>query len=300
MTNSDRYQFILEHNDSFPEEKMCRLLEVSTNAYRTWKRNRDKENTPSPRVKLLAQIKVIYDKSQGTYGAHRIALALDKQGVSRSKSYIARIMSEEGIRSTRIRKRKQTTIQNSNHLIRENRLNRDFKTSKVAQKWVSDITYIRLASSWIYLTTIIDLATREVVGWALSRDMTYENTIKKAWIMARAKFNLKPNFIFHSDRGSQYTCKEFELLVSNIKGASQSMSRKGNCWDNAVAESFFKTLKVECIYQHYFLSFKHAYNIIFDYIEHWYNRERIHTTNGNLSPVEMRKQLEQEQKKLAA
>ena len=168
----------------------------------------------------------------------------------------------------------------------KNELNREFSSLKLGQKWVSDITYIKVNDDWNYLTTIIDLADRKVVGWALSEDMTTENTIMKAWVVARENRNIINGFIFHSDRGVQYASNKMTNLFSyNIK-ITQSMSRKGNCWDNAVAESFFKTIKHEWLCRFKFTSYQQLYNSIEDYIN-WYNNERLHSSLDYLTPLEM-------------
>ena len=157
---------------------------------------------------------------------------------------------------------------------------------KLGEKWVSDITYIRVKDDWNYLTTIMDLADRRIVGWSLSEDMTTQNTIMKAWLSARNNRSITDGFIFHSDRGVQYASNKMTDLFSFNRKIMQSMSRKGNCWDNAVAESFFKTIKCEWLYRFKFNSYSQLYDSIHDYIN-WYNNERLHSSLGYLSPLEM-------------
>ena len=191
-----------------------------------------------------------------------------------------------GLRSILSRKfRVVTTDSNHTFPISENLLNRDFTSNCLGEKWVSDITYIKVGSRWNYLTTILDLADRKVLSWVLSEDMTTENTVYTAWILARKKREITENHIFHSDRGSQYASQKITDLLSFSCKSTQSMSRKGNCWDNAVAESFFKTIKYECIYRHNFKSYFEAYQIIENYIK-WYNNARIHSALDFKTPAE--------------
>ena len=159
-------------------------------------------------------------------------------------------------------------------------------TDYLGEKWVSDITYIQVNDEWNYLTTIIDLADRKVVAWTLSEDMTTQNTVYQTWLKARINRNITEDHIFHSDRGVQYASNRMTTLFNyNIK-ITQSMSRKGNCWDNAVAESFFKTIKHEWLNRYKFNSFDQLYNSV-DYYINWYNTARIHSTLGYLTPLEM-------------
>jgi len=160
----------------------------------------------------------------------------------------------------------------------ENKLNRDFNVTRRGQVWVSDITYIKTWQGWLYLTVIIDLYDRKVIGWAFSRSLKAVHTTIPAWRMVVRNRPITQALIFHSDRGVQYACNEFKELLSSYKLVERSMSRKGDCWDNAVAESFFKTLKVELVYQNSFKTFEEAQLSVFEYIEAWYNVNRIHTT----------------------
>jgi transposase InsO family protein len=174
--------------------------------------------------------------------------------------------------------------------IAENKLNRDFTSLNLGEKWVSDITYIRVNDDWNYLTTIMDLADRKIVGWSLSEDMTTENTIMKAWLSARKNRSINSGFLFHSDRGVQYASNKMTNLFSFNRKITQSMSRKGNCWDNAVAESFFKTIKHEWLYRFKFSSYEKLFDAIEDYMD-WYNCKRIHSSLGYRTPLEMEMKL---------
>ena len=195
-----------------------------------------------------------------------------------------------GIRSVLRRKFKATTDSKHNLQVAKNLLNREFKVQELGKVWVSDITYIRVNSSWMYLTTMIDLADRKVVGWSLSQTMTVEDTVLKAWTQARNTRTIADDFILHSDRGIQYACNKTQNLFTYNKKTTQSMSRKGNCWDNAVAESFFKTIKYEMIYRCRFTSKEQLNQAIDQYII-WYNTQRIHSSLDYKTPLEKEREL---------
>jgi len=200
-------------------------------------------------------------------------------------------MKKLGLRSVLKRKFVITTKSDHSYPIAKNVLNRDFGSQTIGEKWVSDITYIRVKDDWTYLTTIMDLADRKIVGWSLSEDMTVENTIWRAWTSAISTRKTKSNFIFHSDRGVQYASNKItRMLRENIK-ISQSMSRKGNCWDNAAAESLFKTIKYECTNRYRFTSKEQLHACLIEYIS-WYNTKKIHSTLGYKTPLEMQLELE--------
>ena len=194
-------------------------------------------------------------------------------------------MRELNLKSIIRKKWIQTTDSKHQYTVAENILNRDFFAANIAEKWVSDLTYIRTMEGWLYLTTVIDLADRKVIGWSLSETMDAKNTTVKAFLMAKGNRTITNELIFHSDRGVQYACSEFRSELEKLP-IIQSMSRKGNCWDNAVAESFFKTMKTEMVYQQVFRTKKSAGLAVFEYIEVWYNRKRRHSTLGFLTPVE--------------
>lgn len=277
---------------------MCRCLKVSKNAYYHWLKLKDREFVTTPKMQLKERIKIIFEDSREIYGSYRIQKKLEREHLFYSRSYIGLLMKEMGLRSVLKRKFVVTTDPNHQYLIAENELNRDFFSFKLGEKWVSDITYIRVNEDWCYLTTIIDIADRKVVGWSLSEYMTTQNTVMKAWIDARRTRDICSEFIFHSDRGVQYASNKMTNIFNfNIK-VTQSMSRKGNCWDNAVAESFFKTIKYEWLYRFKYTSFNQLFNSIQDYIN-WYNTERLHSSLGYLSPLEMEIQLRGFIKKVA-
>lgn len=230
------------------------------------------------------QIRDEFEKSRRTYGAPRLTKKLNENGIMWSTATVGRRMKEQGIVARKKVKFRNTTDSNHDLPVAPNLLNREFKAEQPGQAWVSDITYIRVLNFFIYFTVIIDLADRMVVGWSLSRSLDARSTVIKAFKNACTVRMPMEGLIFHSDRGIQYACKEFVKLLKTYK-LRQSMSRKGNCWDNAVAESFFKTLKVECLYRRKIESDKMAYTVLFDYIDGWYNTVRIHSAIGSISPM---------------
>jgi len=269
----------------FSIEKMCKVLEVSRSGYYRWL-----NGGPSARAlintDLTRRIRTVHEQSRKTYGSPRITHELREQGVNVSRPRVARLMKAAGIRSC-IGKKYRVCTTDSNHRfqVAQNLLDRNFDTDTIGKAWVSDITYVRTTQGWSYLTTVIDLADRMVVGWALSRSMQATHTSVAAWKMALTARPVTTEIIFHSDRGVQYACGEFTRLLKANPRVKQSMSRKGNCWDNAVAESFFKTLKSECTNRQKFNTRKEAEIAIFDYIETWYNTHRRHSSCNNWSPM---------------
>ncbi len=233
---------------------------------------------------ILSHIKAIHKESRQTYGSPRMTKSLLKRGVSVSRPRVARLMKSAKIRSVISKKYIVTTDSQHNYLPAPNLLNRSFKVNRPGKAWVSDITYIKAGGKWFYFTAVIDLFDRKVVGWSTSDNMSAKDTTIKALKMAL--FNRKPEkLILHSDRGIQYACEEFRKILKQ-ENIIQSMSRKANCWDNAVAESFFKTLKVECTNRFKFQSFLEAKKEIFSYVEGWYNRKRLHSTNNFKAPID--------------
>jgi len=261
---------------------MCKVFKVSRSRYYEWRSylgsKRNNENR-----RILFEIRRIHELSKASYGAPRITKELNKLGYKVSRPRVARIMKQNGIRSVHAKKFKVTTNSNHDYPIMENLLDRNFITAEKAHVWVSDITYVRTRKGWMYLTVIIDLFDRKVIGWSMSKDMTAANTTIRAWKMAVKNRPLTGKLIFHSDRGIQYACLAFANLLKSYKLVSRSMSRKGDCWDNAVAESFFKTLKVELVYQTTFENQEIAAMAIFEWIEIWYNKNRRHAALGDLT-----------------
>jgi len=267
---------------------MCKVLQVSKSGYYKWTKK-----VPSKRsiinASLVKEIYRIYNLSHYRYGSPRITKELNVQGLKASKPLVAKLMRNESIRSIVKKRYKVTTNSNHKYPVVENRLMQQFRVKERNDVWVSDITYISTKQGWLYLTTVIDLFDRKVIGWALSKTMSAKQTSIAAFEMARINRPIKEQkeLVFHSDRGIQYACGEFVAELNKNKTIVRSMSRKGNCWDNAVAESFFKTLKTELVYHNTYFTREQAELSIFEYIETWYNRKRRHQHLNNLTILEL-------------
>jgi len=242
------------------------------------------KNGPSTRwqenEKLLVEIMDIFEDSEGTYGSPRMTKELKARGWNVGKNRVAKMMRAADIRARKPKRFVVTTDSKHNYPVVPNVLDRKFRATRPGQIWVSDLTYVRTKNGWLYLTVIIDLYDRKVIGWSMSTGLSAEETVIPAWLMARWNRPITQELIFHSDRGIQYACKEFANILNANKLITRSMSRKGNCWDNAVAESFFKTIKVEWIYSKNYVNQEQAQLSIFEWIESWYNRRRRHSALG--------------------
>jgi putative transposase len=268
---------------NFPVAFMCRQLGLSPSGYYAWEK-RPVSRRRQEDERLIPKIRDSHRSSKGTYGSPRVCDDLRDQGETAGRHKIARLMRENGITARPLKKFRKTTDSNHSFPVAPNLLERHFEADAPDQVWVSDITYIWTARGWAYLAVIVDLFSRRVVGWSLENHMRTE-LVLKALEMARGHRNIPPGLIFHSDRGVQYASNEFREKLAE-HGIIQSMSRKGDCWDNAVAESFFATIKRELVRKCLWLNQKAARVGIHEYIEVFYNRRRKHSTNGNLSPVE--------------
>jgi len=260
---------------------MCQVFSVSRSGYYRW-RGRPESRRAIDNRRLDAHIKAIFMKSKMRYGSPKIADELNDMGFPVGKNRVARRMKAAGLRSIVRRKYRATTDSKHSHPVADNLLQRNFKTDGPDKVWVSDITYIATAHGWLYLTVFIDLFSRMVVGWALSSSLSAEMVITA---LARGIRNRRPGagLIIHSDRGVQYACKEFRKVLVKHRFI-QSMSRKGDCWDNAVAESFFGIIKSELIHHEQFKGSQDTLKAIFEYIEVFYNRKRKHSTLGYKTP----------------
>ena len=267
----------------FAIEKMCKVLKVSRSGYYSWLSHKPSKQEVENR-ELLDQIVEIHKESRQTYGSPRITAELRSRHIYASRPRVARMMKKAGLRSRTVKRFKVSTDSKHHYKVVENILNRDFTVDRPGKVWVSDITYIATGQGWLYLTIILDLADRKVIGWSLSNTLKARNTVIPAWRMAVTNRPVVDPLIFHSDRGVQYCCHEFADLLGTFPNVSRSMSRKGDCWDNAVAESFFKTIKTELIYDCKFQSIYQAKLAVFEYIEIWYNKKRRHSALGYLSP----------------
>jgi transposase InsO family protein len=236
---------------------------------------------------LLDRIKAIYKKSRETYGSPRIHDALKAAGESCSKKLVEKLMSKNGIRANQKRKYVVTTDSRHDLPIADNILARQFIVDELNSVWVSDLTYIPTGEGWLYLAIVMDLCSRTVLGWSMGATME-KTLVMGALKMAYQRRKPPAGLILHSDRGSQYASESYRNLVAGY-GMQMSMSRKGDCWDNAPMESFFSTLKKDLIYRRKYRTHKDARRDIFEYVEVFYNRERLHSSLGYLSPADYEK-----------
>jgi transposase InsO family protein len=266
---------------------MCRVLEVSRSGYYRWFKRKPSQRQLDNQS-LDAEISEIYDGSKGRYGSPKITQELRDRGRRVGKNRVAKRMRKAGLRSKIRRKYKVTTDSKHHFPVAANRLERNFSADAADKVWVSDITYLATGSGWLYLTVIIDLFSRMVVGWALSSSLGHEMVVTA---LKRAIRRRRPGkgLVFHSDRGVQYACTDFRKELNKHK-CIQSMSRKGDCWDNAVAESFFGIIKTELVYHERYEGHQDTLQSIFEYIEVFYNRQRRHSTLEYLCPSEYEKQ----------
>lgn len=281
-----------KHSPRFPVEMMSKALGVSRGGYYKWLKKNAQDSTLAASDQCLnKEIKAVFEHSKSTYGSPRVYQKLQTlaDGLSVSKSTVARRMKALGL-AARNRKRKYVVTTQSDHpyAASPNLLDRQFGVEQINQVWVSDITYIATDQGWRYLTIILDLGDRSVVSWALSTTLHAQPSVIKAFKEAVEKRNISKNsgLMFHSDRGVQYACEDFRSLLNQYK-VTQSMSRKGNCWDNAVAESFFKTIKTEELDQHQLIKAEQLFSLIFKYIDGWYNTQRIHSALNGKTPWEV-------------
>jgi len=262
---------------------MCRVLGVSTSGFYIWKRNtgssREKQN-----LKLVTHIKAVHEESRKTYGSPRIHAELSSRDIRCGKNRVARLMRQKGIQARHKRKFKATTDSNHHLPVYDNCLNRAFDVASANMSWVADITYIWTREGWLYLAVILDLFSRKIIGWSMKERMEKQLVID-ALLMALGQRKPVRGMLHHSDRGSQYASKEYQALLKESR-ISCSMSRKANCWDNAVVESFFSTLKREWVQGKGYRTRSDARSDIFYFIETWYNRKRRHSTLGYLSPTD--------------
>ncbi len=278
-----KYQFIKDNSSGFSVERMAAVLNVSRSGFYAWL-SRPRSRRAEENIRLDVEIKSVYERSQGRYGSVKITRELLKRGKKYGRNRVASRMRKMGVASKVRRKFKATTNSKHNYPVAPNLLNRNFTASAPNEVWVGDITYIRTKSGWTYLTVFIDLFSRIVTGWAVSTSLSHEMVLEA---FQKALWRRKPGkgLIVHSDQGVQYACDEFRETLKK-HGFIQSMSRKGDCWDNAVAESFFKTVKTEWAYHVDLQDIHHVKQEAFEYLEIFYNRERLHATLGYQSPAE--------------
>jgi putative transposase len=261
--------------------RLCEVLEVSRSGYYKWLKRDAMTPRKEKSVKLLGRIMGIFEESRETYGCPRVHKQLRIEGYTCGHNTVEKLMRDNEIRPERKRKYKVTTDSKHDLPIAPNVLSREFDVAEPDEVWVSDITYIETAQGWLYLCVFIDLYSRTIVGWSMSATMPAQ-LVLNAFRMGVAKRGRAP-IVAHSDRGSQYASDLFRSELEQ-HDCIQSMSRRGNCWDNAVAESFFGSLKSELIYRTSYASRIHACMSVFDYIEIFYNKRRLHSVLGYLTP----------------
>ncbi len=263
---------------------MCRVLDVSVSGYYHWTQHPESNRSIETR-KVKEAIKKIHTENREIYGSPRIAICLQEQGFQCSRPRTARLMRSIGIRSKVAKKFKVTTDSSHKEPIAQNYIDQVFEADFMNDAWTSDLTYVWTGSGWLYLTVIMDMYNREIIGHSFSSRMTAETTVNPALDMAVMHRRPGRGVIMHSDRGSQYASKTFRKKLDKY-GLIQSMSGKGNCYDNAVTETFFKTLKTELVYDEHYSTREEARQSIFEYIEVFYNRQRKHSFLGYKSPVD--------------
>jgi putative transposase len=283
-----KYAFIAAHITAFPMRLMCLALGVSRSGYYAW-RKRPASCRSRKNEELLEKIKSVHKKSKERYGSPRVHNQLLADGESCGRGRVARLMSANGISGKRKRKFVVTTDSKHDLPVAENILDREFDVEEPNTVWLSDITYIPTDEGWLYLAGVLDLCSRAAVGWSMS-DSLEKELVMDALKMAYDRRRPGTGLLHHSDRGSQYASEAYRTLLDNY-GMKMSMSRKGNCWDNAVMESFFGTLKRELVHHRRYRTRAEARKDIFEFIEVFYNRERLHSSLGYMSPLDYEKQI---------
>jgi putative transposase len=282
-----KYTFIHEHRSEYRLEKMCSVLKVSRSGYYKWKERPESERERQHK-EWTEQVKEIYDQSRKLYGSPKITRKLLQQGVTISERTVTRIMNEQQWRSRTVKKYKATTNSKHSLPVQDNVLNQEFTASKPNEKWVTDITYIATGEGWLYLASVMDLYSRKIVGWHMSDRMTKE-LVLQALKQAYGRQQPDEAVLHHSDRGSQYASHDYQKQLQ-LYSMIGSMSRKGNCYDNACIESFHSVIKKELIYLNKYETRAEAEKSIFEYIEVFYNNERIHSSIGYNTPADFERQ----------
>ena len=284
-----KFRFIQDHREEWPVRFMCEVLGVSVSGYYAW-RCRPESARASANQNLLADVRRLHAQHRGRYGSPRMHAALRAEGRGVSRGRIERLMRQHGIRAAAARRfRPMTTDSHHGLPVAPNLLEQRFVASAPNQVWLADITYVPTGEGWLYLAMVLDLATRKVVGWAM-RDHLRTELVAAALVMATQRQRPGPGGIHHSDRGSQYASGEYRKLLTKA-GMKASMSRTGNCYDNAPMESFFHTLKVELVHQRRWATRDEARRDLFSYVEGYYNRQRMHSALGYLSPEQAERQM---------
>jgi len=277
-----KYEFIEMNRDEFPVETMCEVLQVSPSGYYAW-RVRPASARARANDALEVEIRAIHAESKQRYGSRKVHAKLRRQRQVNHKR-VARLMRKNGLKSKRVKRHKFTTNSKHGLPVAPNLLNREFTADEPNTKWVSDITFVPTREGWLYLAVVLDLFARRVVGWSIQERMTRELVMAAFEVAAKAR-GIAVGLLFHSDRGSQYASDDFVDLIGVFE-VTQSMSRAGEVYDNAVMESFFASYKTECVPADGFETRAQAKSETFEYIEVFYNRQRLHSTLSYLTPVE--------------
>ena len=283
-----RFLFIRRHADVFRITTMCRVLSVTRQGYYAWKRRRPSRRSLANEA-LLVEIRASHLRSRRSYGSPRIWRELKSRRGRLDEKRVARLMARDGLRAKRSKRYRVTTDSRHTAVVHENVLARDFTVGAADRAWVGDITYLWTREGWLYLAVVLDVGTRRVIGWSLHPTLQAE-LVTSALAMALGTRAIDTGVIWHSDRGSQYGAGKVQAMIAHYQ-LRGSMSRKGNCWDNAVAESFFASLKTELVADARWETRVEAKSDVVAWIEGWYNRERMHSTLGYLSPVEFERQI---------
>ena len=285
-----KYEFIEQYKQEFPIVVMCQVLDVSESGFYAWRKRPACQRTRED-AQLREEIRQEFRAHQGRYGSPRLHAELRDQGRSIARKRVARLMREAGLCAKGKRRRVLTTQRDPSHPVAPNLLHREFTATEPNSKWVTDITSIPTMQGWLYLAVILDLYSRMVVGWSMSGKCD-ENLVERALELAIARRHPKSGLLHHSDRGCQYTSHAYRQRLEQA-GMIVSMSRKGNCWDNAAIESFFGSLKEECVGSTIYSSHDEARLALFTYIEGYYNRLRRHSTLSYVSPFNYEQKMNQ-------
>lgn len=269
--------------------ELCAVLKVSRTGFYKWKKCKISQREHSDSA-LLSRIKAIFDEYKGIYGSPRLHAELRDQGIKCSRKRVARLMRENGLRAKAARKFKATTNSKHNYPVHPNLLEQNFVVDAPNKVWTADITYIWTGEGWLYLAIVLDVYSRKIVGWSMSERMT-RHLVMSALAMAYWQRKPEPGLIHHSDRGSQYASYDYQDMLKDF-GMVCSMSKSGDCYDNAITETVFHSLKMELIFDTYFATRAEAKSAIFTYIEELYNRKRKHSSLGYCSPVKFEQQYE--------
>ena len=287
-----KYAWMAEHRAAFDPASMCRVLGVTRAGYYAGRRRPagGGRRRRQRREAVAGRIRACFDDSRGTYGSPRVAVELKAQGVAACENTVAKYMREAGLAvAPRRRFVPRTTDPDHPHPTAANVLGRAFTATAPDRKWVCDLTYVWTDQGWLYLSVVIDLFSRRVVGWNMSDDLRAPG-VAAALEVAVARRRPGPGLLHHSDRGSQYACELYRSILAE-HGMTASMGRPGNCYDNAVAESFFGTLKSELVHRTHYRTRAEAMTSVFEWIECWYNRRRRHSSLGYVSPEAFEAQL---------